>query len=170
MFECLISSDPFGRVISQHFFQQIDSQTVQVEARALFELLFLPLWKWGFVILQLRHARPVIFIRSPKYSFINKFYLNILNNCSISLFPLNRVFLVTNSANIQPRDQISIGVEYSNDPNKISGALYQRVTTSWVYGLIGIEKVRASPKSAIFTVPLFNIKILAVFKSLWIIL
>ncbi len=34
---------------------------------------------------------------------------------------------------------MSIGVEYSTPPNKISGALYHNVTTSWVYGLIGIE-------------------------------
>ena len=52
---------------------------------------------------------------------------------------------------MHPTDHISTGVEYSKEPNKISGALYQSVTTSWVYGLIGIEKVLAKPKSAIFT-------------------
>ena len=35
------------------------------------------------------------------------------------------------------------------DPNNISGARYQRVTTSYEYGLTGMEKVLANPKSAI---------------------
>ena len=71
---------------------------------------------------------------------------------------------------MQPKDQISIGVEYSKEPKRISGARYQRVTTSCVYGLIGMENVRPNPKSAILTTPLVEIKIFGVFKSLCIIL
>lgn len=170
MFESLVGSNSFGGVVSQHFFQQVNSQRVQVEGGTLLELLFVPLGKRGLIVLELAYAWPSVFVRSAQHPFINPPYLNILNSCSISLFPLKSVFLVTNSAKMHPNDQMSIGVEYSKDPNRISGALYHRVTTSCVYGLIGIEKVLARPKSAIFTVPLFSIKIFAVFKSLWIIL
>lgn len=65
---------------------------------------------------------------------------------------------------------MSIGVEYSGAPNKISGALYKSVTTLSVYGLVGIENVRANPKSAIFTVKSLSSKIFYGFKSLCIIL
>ena len=51
---------------------------------------------------------------------------------------------------MQPADQASTGVEYSFDPSNNSGALYHNVTTSFVYGLIGIPNALASPKSAIF--------------------
>ena len=54
---------------------------------------------------------------------------------------------------MHPTDQLSIGIEYFWDPNKISGALYHTVTTSWVYLGTGNEKARASPKSAIFRIP-----------------
>ena len=63
---------------------------------------------------------------------------------------------------MHPIDQISIGVQYSTAPNKISGALYHRVTTSCVYGRIGIEKVLLSPKSANFATPL---KLLLIYKG-----
>jgi len=52
---------------------------------------------------------------------------------------------------MQPIDQISIGVEYSFAPKRISGARYQRVTTSCVYVLTGSPKALARPKSANFT-------------------
>jgi hypothetical protein len=44
--------------------------------------------------------------------------------------PSKRGLFVIISAKMQPIDQMSIGVEYSSDPNRISGARYQRVTTS----------------------------------------
>ncbi len=40
--------------------------------------------------------------------------------------------LVNISAKMQPAAQISTGVEYSVEPNRISGARYHSVTTSWV--------------------------------------
>jgi hypothetical protein len=43
------------------------------------------------------------------------------------------------STKIQPIAHISMGVEYSVDPRRISGALYQSVTTSCEYGLPGTE-------------------------------
>ena len=54
---------------------------------------------------------------------------------------------------MQPIDHISIGVEYSDDPKRSSGARYHKVTTSEVYGLIGIVYILDNPKSAIFKVP-----------------
>jgi hypothetical protein len=44
-------------------------------------------------------------------------------------------------ANIQPADQISIGVEYFRDPIKTSGALYHSVTTLKGLGILKIEHV-----------------------------
>jgi hypothetical protein len=70
---------------------------------------------------------------------------------SYSESPSKRARFVTISAKIQPADHISTGVEYSLAPRRSSGALYQRVTTSFVYGLIGIPKARARPKSAILS-------------------
>ena len=55
--------------------------------------------------------------------------------------------MVTNSLNIQPIDQRSIGQEYSFAWSKSSGARYQSVTTTGVYGLEGDPYSRASPKS-----------------------
>lgn len=52
-----------------------------------------------------------------------------------------------------PTDQMSMGVEYSMEPRRISGARYHKVATSCVYGLFGIENGLASPKSIIFTSP-----------------
>ena len=51
-----------------------------------------------------------------------------LNIWSISYSPWNNGLFKHNSANIQPIDHISIGVEYSIHPNNISGALYHNVT------------------------------------------
>ena len=65
---------------------------------------------------------------------------------------------------------MSTGVQYSGAPNKISGALYHKVTTYSVYGLIGTEYVLARPKSAIFKFIVSSNKIFEGFKSLWIIL
>ena len=48
----------------------------------------------------------------------------------------------------------STGVEYYLAPRRISGALYQRVTTSCVYDLIGNPKALAKPKSANLIFPL----------------
>lgn len=58
--------------------------------------------------------------------------LNILYNWSISESPGKNGILFDSSANIAPTDQMSTAVEYSNVPNKISGARYQSVITSWV--------------------------------------
>ena len=49
-----------------------------------------------------------------------------------SFLPWNKGMRVSNSANMQPSDQMSISEEYSGDPRRSSGALYHRVTTSWV--------------------------------------
>eukprot|EP00968_Pinguiococcus_pyrenoidosus_P009141 scaffold707_cov240-Pinguiococcus_pyrenoidosus.AAC.9 len=54
---------------------------------------------------------------------------------------------------MQPRDQMSIAVEYSRSPRRISGARYHRVTTSTVSGRTGHRKDRDRPKSAIFRMP-----------------
>ncbi len=78
---------------------------------------------------------------------------------------MNKGFLVNISIKIHPTDHISIGVQYSEEPNKISGALYHKVTTSWVKGLIGIEKVLDNPKSAILHYPLFIIIYLFFFEN-----
>lgn len=56
-------------------------------------------------------------------------YLNILNSSSISESPGKSGRWFTISANIQPTDQTSTGVEYWRDPSNISGALYHSVTT-----------------------------------------
>ena len=66
---------------------------------------------------------------------------------------MKSAFLYAISAKMHPIDQMSIGVEYSFAPSKISGALYHRVTTSWVYVLTGKPKALAKPKSANFTFP-----------------
>lgn len=78
--------------------------------------------------------------------------LNILKIWSISVSPLKKGYFVTISTKIQPIDQISIGVEYSSDPKRTSGALYHNVTTYAVYGLIGMENILAKPKSPILAV------------------
>ena len=68
---------------------------------------------------------------------------------------------------MHPIDHISTGVEYSFIPNNNSGALYHKVKTSFVYGLIGIEKALAKPKSATLTIsPFFAVRIFCGFKSL----
>lgn len=42
---------------------------------------------------------------------------------------MNIAFRLINSPKMHPTDQISTAFEYFVDPNKISGALYQRVAT-----------------------------------------
>lgn len=64
--------------------------------------------------------------------------LNILMSWSVSDTPGKRGLPFTISANMHPTLQMSIGVEYFFDPIKMSGALYHRVTTSWVYFRTGI--------------------------------
>ena len=92
---------------------------------------------------------------------------------------------------MQPIDHISIGVEYSFCPNKISGALYHKVTkfllknylneiiwiyikrklqTSWVKVLIGTPKALAKPKSASLIAPPLSISKFWGLRSLWRIL
>lgn len=43
---------------------------------------------------------------------------------------------------------MSICVEYSVDPRRTSGGLYQSVTTSFEYVLVGTDFALANPKSA----------------------
>jgi len=62
------------------------------------------------------------------------------------------------SAKIHPIDQISTGVEYCFEPRRISGGLYQSVTTSWVNVLIGNPNALAKPKSASCTFPFLLIR------------
>jgi len=69
---------------------------------------------------------------------------------------------------MQPIDQISIGVEYSLAPSKISGARYHKVTTSCVYVLTGRPNALARPKSANLTFPSVSIRRFYGFKSLCI--
>ena len=56
---------------------------------------------------------------------------------------------------MQPTDHTSISPWYFLLPSKTSGGLYHRVMTSWVYPFIGIVSYLASPKSAIFKMPLY---------------
>ena len=64
--------------------------------------------------------------------------VNILSNCSFSFFPINIGVPIIISAKMHPILQISTEVSYIFEPSKISGALYHKVTTSFVYILIGI--------------------------------
>lgn len=59
---------------------------------------------------------------------------------------------------MHPADHISTPKEYYFYPIKISGALYQRVSTSWVKVLIGTPNALARPKSAILIFPFLSIK------------
>jgi len=68
---------------------------------------------------------------------------------------------------MHPADHMSIGVEYSIDPKSISGALYHRVTTSCVYGLIGIENILASPKSQIFKLSVDYAPVMGFINRFW---
>lgn len=70
---------------------------------------------------------------------------------------------------MHPTDQISTDIVYSVFPNKISGALKQRVWIFWDKLLNGIVRYLAKPKSAIFTIPLsVSKRMLSGFKSQWI--
>lgn len=69
---------------------------------------------------------------------------------------------------MHPIDHISTGVEYCFYPNKISGALYHNVTTSWVYVLTGRPNALARPKSASLITPFLSINRFWGFKSLCI--
>lgn len=73
---------------------------------------------------------------------------------------------LTISAKTQPRLQTSTDVEQNLLPNRISGARYQRVTTSWVYVRTGIPNARASPKSASLMQPRLSIRRFCGFRSL----
>ena len=77
----------------------------------------------------------------------------ILKISSISESPGKSGWPVTISGTIVPIDHISTGHEYCFAPSRISGARYQRVTTSWVYVRRGTVKARARPKSASLRVP-----------------
>ena len=60
-------------------------------------------------------------------------------------------FPTINSPSIQPTDHISTALEYLVDPNRISGARYQRVATYSV-------KTGASPSSYFYAIDLANPK------------
>lgn len=58
--------------------------------------------------------------------------LKILKIWSISESPVIKGHILNSSAIISPTGQVSIPKQYSSKPNRISGAQYQRVSTSWV--------------------------------------
>lgn len=91
--------------------------------------------------------------------------LNILFSWSVSDCPGNSGLIDKNSANIQPTDHISIGVEYSLQHSNSSGARYHSVTTTDVYGFNGDPYSRAKPKSPTFNTPLWDNSKFDVFKS-----
>ena len=62
-------------------------------------------------------------------------------------------FFSINSAKMQPTAQMSTPRLYCFWPKRTSGALYHRVSISWVKVLMGIPKALANPKSAIFKSP-----------------
>ena len=72
----------------------------------------------------------------------------------------------TISAKMHPALQTSTAVEYNFEPKSISGALYHKVTTSWVKILTGTPNDLAKPKSASFKHPSWSIKTFCGFKSL----
>lgn len=71
----------------------------------------------------------LFFFKHNDWYKIFSHYLKIRKSWSISESPWNKGRLVTISANMQPMLQISAGTEYRWEPNKISGALYHKVTT-----------------------------------------
>lgn len=81
---------------------------------------------------------------------MNETHLNMRNSWSISESPWNRGLRVAISANIQPKDQISIGQLYRELPSKTSGARYHNVTTSCVYTRTGTPNALPNPKSATY--------------------
>jgi len=68
---------------------------------------------------------------------------------------MNRGLFLINSTKMHPIAHMSTPKEYSFFPKRISGALYHRVSTSWVRVLIGIVKALASPKSQSLTFPFY---------------
>ena len=95
-----------------------------------------------------------------------------------SVCPTRMGLPVKSSANTHPIPQRSTDVVYFLSPNKISGGLYHRVTTSAVYALSpppGPIPNRgtlpwynlANPKSAIFKTPFLSKSKLAALISLW---
>ena len=91
------------------------------------------------------------------------------NECTgtyISLRPGNRGIPDAISAKMQPILHTSTEVLYRLAPNNNSGARYHKVTTSKVYGPLGIADNRAKPKSANLTCsPSPDINKLCGFKS-----
>jgi hypothetical protein len=84
----------------------------------------------------------------------------------MSLRPGKRGIPDAISAKIQPILQTSTDVLYRLAPSNNSGARYHNVTTSNVYGPLGIADRRAKPKSASFTCcPSADINKLCGFKS-----
>lgn len=77
----------------------------------------------------------------------------ILKIWSIYESPVKSGFFSISSAKMQPTAQISTPRLYCFWPRRTSGALYQRVSISWVRVLMGIPKALARPKSAIFKSP-----------------
>lgn len=82
----------------------------------------------------------------------------ILKIWSIYESPVKSGFFSINSAKMQPTAQISTPRLYCFCPKRTSGALYHKVSISWVKVLIGIPKALAKPKSAIFKSPLIRKK------------
>ena len=74
--------------------------------------------------------------------------MKIISIIFVSSLALNKGLSLQSSKKMHPIDQMSTAIEYSVAPKRSSGALYQIVTTSCVYGRIGIENALAKPKSA----------------------
>mmetsp|Transcript_68942 Transcript_68942/g.202378 ORF Transcript_68942/g.202378 Transcript_68942/m.202378 type:complete len:203 (-) Transcript_68942:315-923(-) len=94
-------------------------------------------------------------------------FWKILKIVSISESPAKSGAPVAISAITQPMLHRSTGTLYSAPPRRISGGLYQTVTTSWVYLGTGTVKARARPKSAIFRRSLLSMRRFCGLRSRW---
>ena len=74
------------------------------------------------------------FISGQIYSFGVPRVSKILLIIATSLSQAKSGFMAHNSKKIQPILHMSTAMVYSTAPSNSSGALYQTVTTSWVYG------------------------------------
>ena len=172
MLHGLLDIDSFGRVKFNHFSDEIQRSLWYHNGETTLSKL-LKNYSGGVGLKRgkvgLKSGRSTI----PGHSFAVgvPWYWKILNIWSISLSPQNKPRFSTISVKIHPTDQISTPNEYCFYESSISGALYHRVSTSWVRVLIGTPKALASPKSAILIMPVaLSISIFCGFKSLWMIL
>ena len=160
MFKGLFCWNSFTRLELYHFIEQINSLFIHICAHFLQTLIRVvdsPLRESGLEVGQIAYALPS-FIRWRSHYLKDLEYLPDL-------------WISIEKGKMQPIDHISTAVLYTFCPKRISGALYHRVTTSWVYDFNGRPNVRARPKSAsLICSPFKSIKRLLGFKSLCIIL